>query len=397
MRHFRLCGFALLSFACGKIEQPKDVEVLKLKPVMSLQAIPGEGNVTLSWTGNNNESDFSGYNIYISDSSPATVKQDLGLENIDTADTHKLKPLVFKDSADEEIKGLRERLSKYFNWDEASKANKDLGDGKSFAPLARCNVTANDMGGACVTIDDNNMKNRANGLISYTVKGLSAEREYTFFVTASMDKGKKIVSPTSDIIVVAPHKTQTMPSGFKLVSKDENDNTFFGLSFASSGNVNLTTIKTTGVEKFCMPQKEPAAISAAQVYFQNIRSASGEFSPFITGSNGSRIQDLGVVTDSEGMAMRGNLLEAPTRLSGTALIPGLDVPAVGASPEDTDIGAKSGYTACGRSLKLMPHHLYSIAFSEAGTWRYALLESGSNSSDSSGYKIIVGLPGARRL
>ena len=396
MRHFRLCGLALLSLACGKIEQPKDVEVLKLKPVMSLQAIPGEGLVTLSWTGNNNESDFSGYNIYISDVSPEVIKQDLGLENIDTADTHKLKPLVFKDSADEEIKGLRERLSKYFNWDEASKSNKDLADGKSFAPLARCNVTANDIGGACVAVDDNNMKNRANGLISYTVKGLSAEREYTFFVTASMDKGKKIVSPTSDIIVVAPHKTQTMPAGFQIVSKDENDNTFFGLSFAPGGSANLTTIKTTGVEKFCMPQKQPTATSAAQVYFQFIQSGIAP-AQFITGSNGSRIQDLGVVTDAEGEAMRGNLLEAPTRLSGTALIPGLDVPAVVASPEDTDIGAKSGYTACGRSLKLMPHHLYSIALVENGKWRYALLESGSNESDVSGYKIIVGLPDARRL
>lgn len=393
-------ALVLSATGCGKIENPKDVSVLKLKPAMELQAIPGQESVTLTWMANNNEDDFSGYNIYMSTDDAAAVTGNLGVKS-SSADPQRFDPIVFRDKEEDEIDGVRSLLSKHFNFDAATKSSKDPQDGKSFAPMARCTVEVTESDGQCVPVTDANKKHKANGLLKYTVDKLEPGRRYTFFVTATLDAGKKIVSPTSSILVATPHRSVSVPTDVTFKSEGESAGILDGLDLsvkASSPSLKKIGFSPSKEKLYCLAQGNDAQAATVDVYFQLVGGSLRQ--PTLTGANGARIADLGPVVDNTNTLIAGGLLESPYRLGQTALVPEVQgLQPSSTTPAANDVGAKGGYSRCGQSVLVLPYHLYAVAYAEGSQWRYALIEtSGAQSlSQPSSYKVVVGNGSDRRL
>lgn len=404
-RGVALCALPLFALpvliaGCGSESSPKDVTVEKLKPAMSLQAIPGENSVTLVWTANNNEGDFSGFNIYMSTSGFDAVKTAFNLAQVDANDPHVWSPITFRDpETDDEIESVRKNLSVHFNYDMSAKGSKDPGDGKSFNPLIRCNVKVKDQGGECVKVTDANDEMAANGRVFYTIKDLDPTKTYTFFVSSTLDEGQKAVSPATNVVTVSPHKTLTVSDASFSFDGPGGNNEKFGVDLSAamtSGTFAPMTFTATNQngEGFCVPGTSNENEKKAHFFFDRVNGVPG-----IAGANGTRIAELGPVTDTKGTPVTSSLLESIERLDGTALVPRPDSAFNSGAPETNDVGAKAGYSSCGRTLVLFPNHLYSIAFKDpdSSDWRYAILETGGNVDNPQGIKVVIGNKGARRL
>ena len=392
----RVCILSLAAFlaSCGSVTNPKDVDVTKLKPPMNLQAVAGDKSITLRWTANNDESDFSGFNIYVSTDDAAKVTSAFSL-TADSSNPQRFTPITTRNEKEDEVDGVRANLAKYFNYVKEAAGSKDPGDSKTFSPLVRCNVSANDTGGACAEATDANTKNRANGIVEYTVKSLDPAKQYTFFVTSTLDSGKKIVSPTSNIVVVSPHVVQSLSTDSTFAAPAT---ALTGLNLAgatiASGTFNATASKTSG-GAYCIPADTDTSGKTLHFYFEKLDNATV---PAITPANGTRIVDLGnVKLAKDSTAVTSNLLENTDRLDGTGLVPAPEAAPSTVVPAATDIGSKAGYSVCGRSLMLFPYHLYAIAFPDGSKWRYALLETSSDVSKPETFKIVVGKAGERHL
>jgi len=389
-----------LLFGCGDTEtKPAALSVLKLKTPIALSATPLTGTVTLSWFGNNSESDFSGYNVYVAEIDGDTLAKTFGLTKDETKDAY--SPITFKDEKDDEKADVRTGLSKYFNWDATKKANTP-GGGKEFAPFVRCNVAKNDSEGACVSVKTTPAvaENRANGVVqfSFDTGVLSAEKTYAVFVAATKDDGEELASPTSNVLIVRPHLSVAPPAGVSFGPLSSSD-VATGLSFAG-GKVTKaagTFPKDAATNAFCIPSETTAVAKSVHVYFQVIGTAA---EPYVTGANGARVAELGPVIDFKNQVVTSALLESDQRDEEQVLLPSIaGTKASTAKPASNDLGATGGYGRCGLSRRILPAHLYAVAIPEGDSWRYAVIESpaASGLKDATKYRIVVGNVGERRL
>ncbi|MCA2961737.1 MAG: hypothetical protein IOD12_15920 [Silvanigrellales bacterium] len=404
LKRVALCmalGGGILS-ACGDTEtKPADVSVLKLKTPLSLSATPFTSTVGLSWFANNSESDFSGYNIYVAEIDPAAnpLVKEFELDYSPAKDTY--SPITFKDAKGEDAPLVRQKLSKYFNWDANAKVNKP-GDGENFAPFVRCNVSKNDAEGPCVSVKTTPAVEgyRANGVVQYVFddNALSPTKTYAVFVAATRDDGEELASPTSEVIVVGPHVVATpaaAPATFFGNVTNTDTTLIAGLSFAGGTLANASgTFPSSNA--FCIPKETTAAAKSVTVFFQLL---SGN--PYITSANGARISDLGPVIDFEGKVVTSNLLESDQRDEEQVLLPSAEAATPSTTkPAANDMGVPGGYARCGQSRKLFPNHLYAVAFPEGEAWRYAVIESPAKADleKPEAYRIVIGSrAGQRRL
>ena len=369
---------------CGDtVTDPADVTVFKLKTPMALSAIPQQGKITLTWFGNNNEKDFSGYNIYVSSASRDEISKAFALKK-DDLDPHLYSPITFKTANDDKIANVRSNLSKLFNWDEASKGNKE-GDGKNFSPFLRCNVAANDAGGACVKATKANENFRANGQISFTFpeNSLQDGKEYAFFVTSTQDDGEEIASPTTGVMFVRPRKVFVSPE-FAITTVGK---TRAGLSLPAGSEPVIAGGKYEDSDTyFCLPVENSDPDKKTNVYFG---TSGTQLVPAIVGANGTRIADLGPALSASNGVLSDAPLLSPLRSPSQVLLPFAESkPNAAPTVEElgSDVGSEGGYSRCGQSVTLKDNHVYSIAIPGVTEWRYALLSvaAGFNASPVSG-------------
>lgn len=399
---FALFYGASLVSSCGDTEtKPGDVSVLKLKTPMSLSATPFTSSVGLSWFANNSEDDFSGYNIYVAeidpDSNPLVKDFELDYRALDDS----YSPITFKDAKGEDAPLVRQRLSKYFNWDANAKANK-AGNGEDFAPFLRCNVSKNDGEGPCVSVKTapSSEEHRANGVVQYFFEEgvLSPTKTYAIFVAATRDDGEELASPTSNVVVVSPHVAHTpaaKPATFFDAVGASDTTVVAGLSFSGGKLTNASGIFPAS-NFYCTPKEATSASQSVTVFFEVIRDE-----PYLTGVNGARVANLGPVIDFEGKVVTENLLESDQRDEEQVLLPSADAATPSsAEPAANDLGVLGGYARCGQSRKISPHHLYAVAFPDGSQWRYAVVESPAEADlkKPEAYRIVIGSrPGQRRL
>jgi hypothetical protein len=355
--------------SCGKVTDPKDISVLKLKPAMSLDAVPTEDGLYLRWQGNNAEKDFTGYNIYVSSSDSNTVIADFGLKPL-PSDPSQFYPIAFKDEKEDTIESVRKNMAKHFNWDKSSSATKDMGDGKTFSPFTRCGLAQSDISGSeCVEATEANTKNKSSGEVFFKFPAgtLKPTQSYMVFVTSTLDEGKKIVSPTSNVFKIKPQTKLSMPADLKAKSGGSLNS----IDLSQAGTLTVKEFVTSSENKFCTSTNS----NTEGDFVLELVNASQTV--VISGINGARIADLGPVFGSDGNVVQSNLLSSTLKTPEQLLLPKVNTGVSTTVPLDSDIGIEAGYSRCGQSRTLLPFHLYSVAFIDSGKWRYALLETGN--------------------
>jgi hypothetical protein len=375
-----LAAASIFANSCASETKPKTTDVTELKPAMDLQIFPNETSIDVSWLANNNEDDFSGYNIYVTTENPSTIKSNFKLSD-DPYDPQAFSPIVLDDAE-------RAIFGKYFNWDKATSKNIAPTDEKTVNALVRCNVTTQDSYGECKAItdaDDKHEEYRANGRLTYRITGLTKGTKYVVVVSATKDSGKKIISPTSRPMYVSTRAIQSL-SGLALQKDTVSANTYTGVDIETMTAVNITTNNTGG--RYCLPTASETTGAKADFYFDLVRGTD----PSIVGANGTRIAELGPV-EAGGKIFSEDLLSNPARINGNGILPAVSQDIAASTPgtidQITDIGVKQGYSRCGQSVLLLPFHLYAIAFPSGGSWKYALLETGIYTDDPKTFKIVV--------
>jgi len=233
------CAAALLAAAtltaCGDASDPDPVTIEKLKAPGDLRIIDnGDGAITLTWSGANNEDDFDGYNVYgmkgeasalgvtegaalelLDGSGEAVESAKAVLANFNFAPATGLESVgAAKDAKDKELAALP--IHTLDGEDPLLPTCKHDGSATADA-RGNCVNTTKDNFGTAVEDGADGAKVALNASISYALTGLKPGSNYCFLIMSSMDKGKKVSSQSSNVACINPRFKATAnvnaPSG----------------------------------------------------------------------------------------------------------------------------------------------------------------------------------------
>lgn len=320
--------------ACGDSSSDPDVVTLEdLKPATSLQILDlGNGSVRLSWTGLNNEDDFSGYNIYgklvaepTTDSVKAKEGQTLRLMKDDgtvDSDVKTMLATMSYNGTDWETVGTKtdpEAEIEYYPYYATSTAEAEPIT-PSCQPASTVDTTGKYPCNDTVEGQEDPDTLILNGSTYKDLSGLKIGSTYCFVVVSTLDGGDKIPGATSEVRCVVPRgdmsATFTAESGkyiaidFKALreqcaaasSANCGDLT---LPAATAGDCDTPADTTVCIELFSSKVNFTAGKSAG---IQDLEYSPTGFAKSLT--QASEVSSYGTLQNVKGYSLAGQSLPA---------------------------------------------------------------------------------------
>jgi hypothetical protein len=366
-----------LAVGCGdKSSSPDAVTVDELKyPGNLVIWDKGDGSVTLSWAGANNEDDFDGYNVYGVKGKPADlgVTEHAAIELLDDKGEQNANAVTIlnKFNYDPAKKlGLAASLA-----DSTATADKDKPE---FSSLPIHTVSGEDKllptckakGGSCTMTTAANKDTTASSDPSYAVNGrvsfdvpdtLTVGEEYCFFVMASEDNGKKVSQTSSNVECVIPKYKLEMSLPLPATN---DDNEVFDLrailtacgtagkcdATAAAANVKKADDSTGGQTN----KRDHVAKDPGPVYIEK-SSTTGALG-FVAG-NAAAVNDIGYYKN--GLDDTSLPRTAPVLVAD-------DTPIGTGNNSEAPIFNAGGYSVPGQTVPLVANHVYVIAVGATG-------------------------------
>jgi hypothetical protein len=352
---FGVAAMGAMMTGCGNATDPTAVGLDELKFSYGLEIVDkGNGTVTLTWGGANNEDDFAGYNIY-------GVKENAEIANLE-GKTIKL----LNDKGDEDPDGKKFLGMMGYNgenWETAGANTNPDGDFSVYpyntskngadtggdAILPSCMPEKNEGAGvACKPLTAEGVKHIFNGTTSIDMTGLKIGSTYCFTTLAALDGGKKVAQTTSEVRCVVP-RAQTDADAVAASGKS------YGVDLealrvacgtdggAKCGTLDVSTdLRAATTTSFAEDNSKGCNAETSKALCIEYFSSTINFT---AGAN-TGVQDLGYY---EG---------------------GFDDAFLPAAPKLLEIGEvqnKDGYSVAGQSLPLEDKHVYAVANAVAGS------------------------------
>lgn len=348
-----ICGASLTIFSCGNVSDPDPVKQDELKRPSDLRIIDsGNGAVTLSWAGTNNEDNFDGYNIFGMKGTDATLG---------TTEGNAIELLDAAGKVDATAKAILQK----FNYNtETGKAFNEAGAkvdaDKEISYLPRHNLSADlkpllpscrpVSTGTCDEISvakPNPGSATLNGRTTFAVTGLTVGERYCFFIMSSMKEGKKTSASSSEVVCTVPKYKLTVQLNTTSGQKSTGINLESIRAACAAGT--CTDLSTFGYTTIITGTDTLATAASEQpLYLENF---SSNF--YFTSGASSGITDMGYYANG---------------FDDETLI---DV-ANAYSPDTANtVQRPVGYTLEGESFRLeVGKHVYVVARKEVGTTKY---------------------------
>ncbi len=345
---FGVFALGAVMTGCGKSTDPTAVGLDELKFSFGLNIVDqGNGTVRLSWSGMNNEKDFSGYNVYGAKSDELVSLEGSTIKLLD-------------DKGDPDPAGKASLAKMGYNgkdWETVAPATSPDGDLAIYpyytvtngtdAVLPSCMPkTGEGAGVACDAIAaEGGASHVFNGSTTIDMKGLKIGSNYCFTTLSTLDDGKKVAQTTSEVRCVVPRAAVADVAASAAVSKafavdlDGLRKACGTEGGAACGSLDVTAdalANTTAVSFDAVTSCNATTTVAACIEY--FGAASAKKANFTAGKN-TGVQDLGYYANGFDDA---TLPKAP-KLSAFSTLQN-----------------KDGYSVAGQSLPLEDKHMYVV-------------------------------------